>query len=247
MSAKAPQTPARATDSRPSLAFLPVPLLFLAVPLRALDSLFVWTDHGEIVMGLMIRPLETWPRILSEPMVVGFDEAGVEAPRCSRPLQVIAMYCGVNLELGYPEDSLDYFDRLTAGNPLLESSPAVAHCGAMSLLETGSWQRAVPVLEALYRQGGVGMRRTRLRSKLHLRSPAPDVAKMRAPGWYGSAIYQPIRRSPTRSRAHGRSWKRTPAIESSRGRVVAVVSGSRVDQGLFARRHLAVRRDGIEL
>ncbi len=91
MSAKAPQTTALATDSRPPLVFLLVPLLFLAVHLRALDYPFVWTDQGEIVTGLMIRPLETWPRILSEPMVVGFDEAGVEAPRYYRPLQVLAL------------------------------------------------------------------------------------------------------------------------------------------------------------
>lgn len=91
MTAGGPQTTEAKGDSRTPPVLLLVPLVFFALHLPALDHDFVWTDQGEVVMGLMIRPLDEWPAILGQPMVVGFEAAGAAAPRYYRPLQVLAL------------------------------------------------------------------------------------------------------------------------------------------------------------
>jgi len=80
------------SSSRAPWVLVLVPVLFLVWYARSLDYEFVWTDQGEIVMGLMIRPISDVDRIFLEPMVVEFDDGGTSvAPRYYRPLQVAAL------------------------------------------------------------------------------------------------------------------------------------------------------------
>ena len=70
------------------------------------------------------------------------------------PSQATGLYCGINLELGRPEDNLELFEDLTPRSPMVVGAPGLAHCGAMSFLGTGQWARAAAVLEAIHREGG---------------------------------------------------------------------------------------------
>ena len=66
-------------------------LLFLGLYWRSLDYDFVWTDQGEIEVGLLILPPDEIATAFQRPMLSGLEELmpGLTAPYY-RPLQVIA-------------------------------------------------------------------------------------------------------------------------------------------------------------